>query len=200
VSFNGNFPWGEGGLNLRYRPSTETNIHLFGNEDNFISDGFGGVIVKLTEEFLNDSLPLMSDSVNFYLQRVTNDGEILWKNGGIKCNSDIVSTMCPDMEGGVIIVEIYISESMEYEFYLNRINYLGESIWNNFMPVGNIRKIIPDNSGGTYFLYYNYIGEQGIQYYCNHISNNDGQVTWSEPVKIGPVVWGETDLDIDIYP
>jgi|GEM_PF-3562097 len=197
VSTDGKFPWGEEGINLRYRPSTKTNLTLIG-DDCTVSDGFGGLIVRWYEEFLNDSLPYIVDSANVYLQRISKEGEFLWSEGGVLWDSSVVITMCADLEGGLIIAaDDYVG--LEQHHFLCKLGSTGESLWRVDHPDGYLVKLLPDGEGGAYYIYETDTGEDEWQYKCNRISR-DGQILWPESATIGPVFGGSNDIDIYIYP
>lgn len=197
VSTDGKFPWGEEGINLRYRPSTKTNLTFIGDNCT-VSDGFGGLIVRWYEEFLNDSIPYIVDSANVYLQKISKAGEFLWTEGGISWDSSVIITMCADLQGGLIIAAVdYVG--LEQHHFLCKLGYAGESLWRVDHPEGYLVKLLPDGEGGAYYIYETDTGNDKWQYKCNRIGR-DGTIFWSESANIGPVFGGSNDIEIYIYP
>lgn len=129
--------WDSTGSRLLY---SDTNAILI----NGVKDGSGGVIYKVK--------PWISSSGNHKIQRVSQNGNLLWGDSGI-CISDSIhqwgwGELFSDNNGGAILVERlirHISDSTndvhEFTYNINRVNEVGDFSWGtNGVSVGDYRE------------------------------------------------------------
>ncbi|MBU1680501.1 MAG: hypothetical protein KKD86_16880, partial [Bacteroidetes bacterium] len=140
---SGNKLWGENGVRASLRDSTDQGWDW---APNLAADGTGGVIVSWMEDEDRDT---SRDSLNFYIQRISKEGERMWGDSSKLIqkgkNNTIFSSplMVSDGEGGVLVHYRH-----EWNYFFERIDNEGETIWITPSTYPYTR-MISDMNGGT---------------------------------------------------
>jgi len=128
------------------------------------SDGKGGVFITWYD-FISGP-----DYGPINIQRVSFNGEIMWKNNGIAISDESINTIEPiisrDGEGGIFVIWRQGGSGI-YNLYTQRINSTGDAIWNEYGIM------ITNNTVG-------YTADQCIIY-----DNNKGAITVWEDDRTG---------------
>jgi hypothetical protein len=114
-----------------------------------VSDGDGGGIFY----YFNH----VNFKYKFYIQRINNEGVILWGENGIFIDTDIpmkfMTSIVQDRENGVYICWIDSNNSYHY----NRIDSNGSLLWNNldlsFGTFNGVNNLLPDEEGNVIIIY-----------------------------------------------
>ena len=131
-----------------------------------------------------------------YAQKINEDGELLWAEGGVPVCTypgiQIGLNMEPDMDGGAFIIW-GDSRNPSKDLYAQRISSTGTPLWTvDGIPVADgpgdevQNTMLPDGQGGMMLAYTStYVGDADI--YAKHF-DADGNMTWDEalPLAVAP--------------
>ena len=143
-----------------------------------ISDNEGGAII-VWDDFRSSN--------DIFAQRLSSQGELLWKIDGIPISTAIKNQFNPmmvsDELGGAIILWLDTRNDNNYDFYAQRINSSGEVLWNSDGVVvvmdqnqQNSPAIVSDGSGGMIVTWIDFRND-GDDIYAQRI-NSAGLTQW----------------------
>lgn len=139
---------------------------------------------------------------NVYAQKINNQGQLLWQEGGVPVctlpGMHLGLNMEPDLEGGAFIIW-GDSRNPSKDLYAQRLSSTGAPLWTvNGIPVANgpgdevQNTMLPDGQGGMMLAYtHSYVGDSDI--YAKHYNAN-GEMTWAEPLALAVATGNQTGV------
>lgn len=129
---------------------------------------------------------------NVYAQKINNQGQLLWQEGGVPVctypGMQLGLNMEPDLDGGAFIIW-GDSRNTSKDLYAQRISSTGAPLWAvNGIPVANgpgdeiQNTMLPDGQGGMMMAYtHTFLSNADV--YAKHFDAN-GNMTWSAPLGL----------------
>ena len=150
------------------------------------SDDAGGVIVAwhdFRDGWINS---------NIYAQRVDQNGNIMWASNGIvicnATNDQLYTRLCSDGEGGAIIVWNDNRSGIDYDIYVQRVDYSGKTKWisngNAICTASNLQggnQIFYDGLGGAFIFW--------LDYRDGSVSAGNGDIYTQKVNSRGNIQW-----------
>jgi hypothetical protein len=172
-----------------------------------VSDGVGGAIITWTD-YRNDI-----DYTDIYAQRINSSGNPEWQENGVAVSTVIWDQSLPklinDNSGGVIIVWEDLRSDVVLEYYAQRLNSQGDTLWaTDGIPITNQptdvdnHAIIHDGSDGAiitwqdgsignYNIYAQKISSLGIlQWIADGITISSANISQEVPIIISNLAGG----------
>ncbi len=177
VNANGEILWNPEGVAVCTEPTLQDDFTA-------IPDGNGGAIV-VWEDW-------RSGNQDIYAQKLSTDGEILWKQNGNAVfhgeGDQYDPAIISDNAGGAIVVWWDIS-TPDWNIYAQKINSNGKTVWDAPNPVctaqGNqgAPTMVSDENGGAYCVWADYRNDPNIfttaQLFAQHLAA-DGTHLWKK--------------------
>ncbi|MFI5172201.1 MAG: T9SS type A sorting domain-containing protein, partial [Chitinophagales bacterium] len=177
---NGNSLWDPAG-----EPLVTTNKEQYQPE--IIADGDNGFYVIWRDERFTD------DSIDFYMQHVDFEGDILWDNDGVRVSSLIITStndlqkeIVSDGEGGALIIYYGHTDLVETDevIFAGRINSDGDLLWDDHVVCNNDAsntgaiEMVTDGIGGAFATWRDdRLNNESI---AVQRFNKDGDMLWAE--------------------
>jgi hypothetical protein len=139
---------------------------------------------------------------NVYAQKINNQGQLLWQEGGVPVctlpGMQLGLNMEPDLAGGAFIIW-GDSRNPSKDLYAQHISSSGAPLWTvNGIPVANgpgdeiQNTMLPDGQGGMMLAYtHTYVGDANI--YAKHY-DADGNMTWDAPLGLAIATGNQTGV------
>lgn len=187
VDASGNMVWGEPVM-IDGKPDRQ--------EDPVITQTSDGNFIIAWIDFFDDL------DGNVYAQKINNQGQLLWQEGGMPVCTlpgvQIGLNMEPDMDGGAFIIW-GDSRNPSKDLYAQRISSTGNPHWTvNGIPIADgpgdevQNTMLPDGQGGMMLAYtYTYVGNSDI--YAKHFDAS-GVMTWTEPLALSTATGNQTGV------
>jgi hypothetical protein len=170
----------------------EINGAIVGENDNdhekpqIVGDGSGGAIITWQE------LGSGGNGYDVYAQRIGEDGDLLWTEGGVAVSAGAEHQQDPQMvsdgSGGAIIAWWDFRDGANYAIYSQRINGSGTALWtangvtvaspagidaNNYSP-----RIAADSGHGAVITWADMRNGTERNIYAQRVDETDGHVLW----------------------
>jgi hypothetical protein len=198
INADGTLLWGAGGISIGGIKAAYRGVPV-------VSYGDGGTVIVWEDD--------SGEGTTLYAQRISQDGELVWAEGGVAVTTIISEKERPrligDGTGGFIIAwtDISVAEGWDKDVYVQKLDAEGQRIWGEQgIPVSaapgqqSDPQIITDGSGGCVVAWpeiqYTDIKTSGI--FAQRISSS-GEVLWQEggvPVSNIPQVSPITNLGL----